>query len=128
MLCSEGAAGLQFIYFNEYLLRACDVQQHTSAGWRLSYGEGRQNLPSGTRILVSFYSRTKAISASAKHCEGNVAMQQREAQEGAEEDSLEMPSVLSPEYREEPSHARPWGECIQVEGTVSAKVLRLEQA
>lgn len=32
--------------------------------------------------------------------------------------SLEMPSVLNLECREEPS---PWGECIQVEGTVRAK-------
>lgn len=37
---------------------------------------------------------------------------------GVEGASLEMPSVLNPECREELS---PWGECIQVEATVSAK-------
>lgn len=59
-------------------------------------------------------------SASAEHHEGTVALQQREAGwgDGVEGASLEMPSVLNPECREEPS---PWGECIQVEGTVSAK-------
>ena len=64
-----------------HLLRAGDAQQQ----WRHSNGEGRQNLPPGTRILVGFYSRSKAVPARAKHYAENVAMPQREAQEGAEE-------------------------------------------
>lgn len=40
---------------------------------------------------------------------------------GAEEASLEMPSVLNPECREEPSPGGRGAQCIQVAGTVSAK-------
>lgn len=57
-------------------------------------------------------------SASAKHNEGNVAVQQREA--GVERlcgRGLSGDAICA-ECREEPS---PWGECIQVEGTVRAK-------